>query len=102
MGKNDQVVDFEQVKVRLEEIANAVSDETMPLDDALDLYEEAVSLGMRASDLLEVGILVEDEETASDPVDGAPAAAAPSSGEGVSESGVGAAQAAKGSQVSGE
>ena len=47
---------FAAVKTRLDEIVQAVSDENLPLDDALDLYEEAVSLGMRASELLETGI----------------------------------------------
>ncbi len=53
---------FESVKLRLQEIADAVSDENISLDDALDLYEEAVSLGLQASDLLEVGIVVEEED----------------------------------------
>lgn len=64
MAKNVQdLQDFETVQARLDEIVKAVADEDIPLDDALDLYEEAVSLGMRASDLLEEGIEVpEDEE----------------------------------------
>lgn len=53
--------EFESVKSRLEEIASAVDDEDLPLDDALDLFEEAVKLGLQASSLLEVGIVVEDE-----------------------------------------
>ena len=64
---------FEAVQARLDEIVQAVSDEGIPLDEALDLYEEAVSLGMRASDLLEEGIQVTDE-AAQDPED-APAGA---------------------------
>lgn len=44
---------FSAVNERLKDIADAVSDENMPLDDALDLFEEAVGLGMRASSLLE-------------------------------------------------
>lgn len=51
---------FEAVKGRLDDIVDAVSDENLPLDDALSLYEEAVALGLRASDLLEQGI---DEES---------------------------------------
>lgn len=51
---------FEAVKARLDEIVEAVGDENLPLDEALDLYEEAVALGMRASDLLEVGISLEE------------------------------------------
>ena len=65
---------FDALKARLEEIVQAVSDESLPLDAALDLYEEAVSLGMRASDFLEDGILL-DEETAQADVDDAQPAA---------------------------
>lgn len=62
--------EFEAVKNRLEEIARLVDDDDLPLDDALDLYEEAVKLGLEASSLLEVGIVVE-EEPAPEPEDGA-------------------------------
>lgn len=48
--------DFESVRNRLAEIADAIDDEGLPLDDALSLYEEAVALGLQASDLLETGI----------------------------------------------
>lgn len=54
--------DFEAVKNRLEEIADAVGDESLPLDEALDLFEEAVSLGLKVSDYLEEGIIVDDPE----------------------------------------
>lgn len=47
---------FESVKGRLDQIVDAVSDDALPLDQALSLYEEAVGLGLRASDLLEQGI----------------------------------------------
>ncbi len=47
---------FEAVKTRLDEIVDAVSDDELALDDALALYEEAVGLGLRASDLLEDNI----------------------------------------------
>lgn len=58
---NDHLRDFEAIKTRLEEIVEAVSDESIPLDDALDLYEEAVELGMRVSDVLEDDIVVDEE-----------------------------------------
>ena len=58
---NDHLQDFEAIKMRLEEIVEAVSDESIPLDDALDLYEEAVELGMRVSDVLEDDIVVDEE-----------------------------------------
>ena len=57
----EQPSEFEAVKARLEEIANTVDDENLSLDEALDLYEEAVKLGLQASDLLETGIVIEDE-----------------------------------------
>ena len=61
MTSNGPLEDFEAIKLRLEEIVTAVSDESIPLDDALDLYEEAVDLGMRISDVLEDGIEVDEE-----------------------------------------
>ena len=72
--------EFEAVRKRLEEIAREVDDDDMSLDDALDLYEEAVKLGLKASSLLEVGIVAE-EEPAPEPEDasGADAAAVPES-----------------------
>lgn len=72
-----QEQDFESVKARLDEIVQAVSDDNLPLDDALALYEEAVTLGLRVSDLLEEGIspfAPEDAEAEGQPED---AAAAP-------------------------
>ena len=53
---SEKFADFESVKARMAEIADAVDDEGLSLDEALDLYEEAVALGLKASDLLEVGI----------------------------------------------
>ena len=58
---SDHLQDFEAIKTRLEEIVEAVSDESIPLDEALDLYEEAVELGMRVSDVLEDDIVVDEE-----------------------------------------
>ena len=60
MADNGHLQDFEAIKMRLEEIVEAVSDESIPLDDALDLYEEAVELGMRVSDVLEDDIEVDE------------------------------------------
>ncbi|MBR3181058.1 MAG: exodeoxyribonuclease VII small subunit [Eggerthellaceae bacterium] len=67
--------EFEAVRKRLEEIAREVDDDDMSLDDALDLYEEAVKLGLKASSLLEVGIVAE-EEPAPEPEDASGADAA--------------------------
>ena len=55
--------DFGAVKARLEEIAKIVGDDDVPLDVALDLFEEAVSLGMQVSDLLEVGVLADADSS---------------------------------------
>ena len=77
MANNAQdMQDFESVQARLDEIVRTVADEDLPLDAALDLYEEAVSLGMRASDLLEEGIVVpEDADESVADAEGAAAAA---------------------------
>ena len=53
---------FDGVKARLEEIAEAVSSDDVSLDQALDLFEEAVSLGMQVSDLLEAGVFPTEDE----------------------------------------
>ena len=60
--QTEQPNEFEAVKARLEEIAREVDDENLSLDDALDLYEEAVKLGLQATNLLEVGIEVEEPD----------------------------------------
>ena len=44
---------FEDIKARLDEIVAAVSDEELPLDEALSLYEEAVGIGLTASRIVE-------------------------------------------------
>ena len=66
MEQQEQLSEFEAVKTRLEEIAEAVDDENLSLDEALDLYEEAVAIGLRASDLLEVGIVAPEEDANGD------------------------------------
>ena len=55
---------FEAVKGRLDEIVDAVSSDDLSLDDALALYEEAVGLGLRASDLIEAQRAEEEEGAA--------------------------------------
>ena len=61
---------FDQVKARLDEIVDAVGSSEMPLDEALSLYEEAVGLGLRASELLEENIEARDaEDVAEDEAD---------------------------------
>lgn len=58
---HESYVTFDQVKTRLDEIVDAVGSEEMPLDEALSLYEEAVGLGLRASELLEEDIEARNE-----------------------------------------
>lgn len=60
--------DLKAVKSRLDEIVNAVSDESISLDDALAFYEEAVKLGMKASEIMEADLIgpVEGDEQPED------------------------------------
>lgn len=55
---------FEDIKARLDEIVAAVSDEELPLDEALSLYEEAVGIGLTASRIVEEGIVAKEAESA--------------------------------------
>lgn len=55
---------FEDIKARLDEIVAAVSDEGLPLDEALGLYEEAVGIGLTASRIMEEGIAAKEAESA--------------------------------------
>lgn len=57
---------YEEVNDRLKEIVEAVSDETLPLDDALDLFEEAVKLGMEASTMMEQDMAERDAQAEAD------------------------------------
>ena len=52
----DDARSFEDLKTRLDEIVALVSDDSLPLDEALDLYEEAVGIGLSASRIMEEGI----------------------------------------------
>ena len=61
MTDSSSIGDMSQLKARLDEIVTAVSDESLPLDDALSLYEEAVSLGMRASEMVEEEMLAKGD-----------------------------------------
>lgn len=56
------VTDYSQLKERLDQIVEAVSDEGISLDDALSLYEEAVKLGSKASALIEEDISAKTAE----------------------------------------
>ncbi|MGN0302161.1 MAG: exodeoxyribonuclease VII small subunit [Anaerotardibacter sp.] len=58
---NESGMNYQEIKTRLDEIVDLVSDDSLALDDALSLYEEAVSLGLQASNLLEKDL--SEEET---------------------------------------
>lgn len=91
---------FEEVKARLDEIVDAVSDDGLPLDDALALYEEAVGLGLRASDLLEENIEAHRaaEEAAGDGEGGQPAEADAPETQGAPEAPADASKGASGGE----
>lgn len=59
---SDSDLSFKDLKNRLDEIVEAVSDEALPLEEALDLYEEAVGIGLQASRIMEEGITAHDAE----------------------------------------
>lgn len=52
---DDSLHGFQQVNDRLKQISEEITDD-MPLDKALDLLEEAVGLGVKASNLIETDI----------------------------------------------
>ena len=54
---------YAQIKARLDQIVEAVKDDTLPLDEALGLYEEAVALGSQISTLIEEDILPADAKS---------------------------------------
>lgn len=53
--------DMKALKEDLDQILDAVSDESLPLDQALDYYEQAVKLGMKATELMEARLSVPTE-----------------------------------------
>lgn len=61
---HDDARSFEDIKTRLDEIVSLVSDDSLPLDEALDLYEEAVGIGLQASRIMEEGIVEKEAEQA--------------------------------------
>ena len=52
---------FESFNDRFKEIIRLVGDDSIPLDEALALFEEAAALGVKASAMLEENILARDE-----------------------------------------
>lgn len=51
---SNEETSFDDIKQRLEEIVDQVSEEDIDLDEALTLYEEAVKLGLAACDASEI------------------------------------------------
>ena len=49
---NEQYNSFDEIKERLDEIVSLVSDDSLSLEEALDLYEEAVGIGLQASHII--------------------------------------------------
>ncbi len=49
----EQITTFAQARERLESIVSQVKDKDLPLEQSLDLFEEAVRLGNRCSELIE-------------------------------------------------
>lgn len=66
---NDTKANFEEVKTRLNEIVDEVAAEDISLDNALDLYEEALKLGMQVSSLLEKDIAAAEVQAAVERMD---------------------------------
>ncbi len=58
---------FDDSKARLEEIASQVEDESISLDEALALFEEAVTLGLHACEVSEQDIQPDAQEPSAEP-----------------------------------
>jgi exodeoxyribonuclease VII small subunit len=52
-GNADEIRTFAEARERLEEIVGLVRDKDLPLEKSLDLFEEAIKLGNRCSDLID-------------------------------------------------
>lgn len=62
---------FELVNERLKEIIRLVGDDSIPLDEALELFEEAAALGVQASAMLEENIHARNGDESQTSVDSA-------------------------------
>lgn len=81
MAAHDELATFDDIRTRLDQIVDEVSEEGISLDEALALYEEAVKLGLSACDLSEQDVEAElaasavgdrvDDGVASEVVEGA-------------------------------
>ena len=57
----DEGISYTSAKAQLDEIAEQVRSRDLPLEKALDLYEEAIRIGNTCADLLDVSELTLDE-----------------------------------------
>lgn len=58
----DEVKEYEKIEGRLKEIEEKISSEKLDMDESLKLYEEAVDLGMKASQTIEKNVLGDKAE----------------------------------------
>ena len=65
---------FTEIRDRLTAIDGQVREEGVTLDEALALYDEAVKLGMQATDLLEQLTSTDDDAVVGDPSPASPEA----------------------------
>lgn len=63
-----ELKDYENIEGRLKEIEEKVTSQDLDMEESLELYEEAVDLGMKASQTIENNVLVDTnkEEEASE------------------------------------
>lgn len=54
-----ELKEYEKIEGRLKEIEQKVTTENLDMDESLELYEEAVELGMKASQTIENNVLVD-------------------------------------------
>ena len=62
----DESTSYTSAKAQLDDIAERVKAKDLPLEKALDLYEEAIRIGNTSADMLDVSEFTVDELGASD------------------------------------
>lgn len=56
-----ELKEYEKIEERLKEIEHKITTENLDMDESLELYEEAVDLGMKASQTIENNVLVNND-----------------------------------------
>ena len=69
MSERRERPSIEETRRRLDEIVEAVSDESIDLDEAIGLYEEAVTLGLSVCELSAADVLAAAESDGGDDAD---------------------------------